>query len=139
MITRITKENAAAYRELFKKAEVILKSYEGEEHKPIVDTTNQDPILNKTVTYELAIDVTSDTFESNKYYELIDGKYEVATKYQDGGEYYTKSEEFEEITSLEQYFCYIHDLYQIDKISLSLEQKSINSNSFSTGTEETLT
>lgn len=116
MITRITKENANKYNALFKDAIYALQTHDSE-GKPIADSGKQPIIPINTVEY-VKVDLTADEYEPGYHYIKKEGEW-VLTTFAEGfkpeAEYAIAVESGEQITTLEEYFCYIADLHMIDK------------------------
>ena len=116
MITRITKANADKYRALFADAVYALQTHD-ESGKPIEETNGKPIIPIVPVTYE-PVSITAETYEPGFHYVKKDGEWVLTTLvegFSPEAEYAIAIESGEEITTLEEYFCYIADLRRIDK------------------------
>jgi hypothetical protein len=116
MITRITKANADKYRALFADAVYALQTHD-ESGKPIEETNGKPIIPIVPVTYE-SVSITAETYEPGFHYVKKDGEWVLTTLvegFSPEAEYAIAIESGEEITTLEEYFCYIADLRRIDK------------------------
>lgn len=116
MITRITKANADKYRALFADAVYALQTHD-ENGKPVEETNGKPIIPIVPVTYE-PVTITAEEYEPGFHY-VKKGEEWVLTTLVEGfspeAEYAIAIESGEEITTLEEYFCYIADLRRIDK------------------------
>ena len=116
MITRITKANADKYRALFADAVYALQTHD-DSGKPIKETNGKPIIPIVPVTYE-PVSITAETYEPGFHYVKKDGEWVLTTLvegFSPEAEYAIAIESGEEITTLEEYFCYIADLRRIDK------------------------
>lgn len=116
MITRITKANADKYRALFADAVLALQTHDSEGE--LVSVSGKEPIIPIVpVTYE-PVQITAEEYEPGFHY-VKKGEEWVLTSMIEGfspdAEYAIAIESGEEITTLEEYFCYIADLHKIDK------------------------
>ena len=116
MITRITKANADKYRALFADAVLALQTHDSEGE--LVSVSGKEPIIPIVpVTYE-PVQITAEEYEPGFHY-VKKGEDWVLTSMIEGfspdAEYAIAIESGEEITTLEEYFCYIADLHKIDK------------------------
>lgn len=126
MITRITKENADKYRALFADAVIALQTHDSD-GKPVAETGKEPIIPIVPVTYE-PVSITAEEYEPGFHYVKKDGEWVLTTLvegFSPEAEYAVAIESGEQITTLEEYFCYIADLRAIDKkfIILPLEDE----------------
>lgn len=117
MITRITKENAHKYRELFADAVYALQNHD-EDGNPIVESGKQ-PVIPIQMTFTPEPDLSEETYVDGFHYIKVGEDWvltEIGEPFKPGQEYATGIESSEAITTLEEYFCYIKYLYYIKEI-----------------------
>jgi hypothetical protein len=108
MITRITKENAHKYRELFADAVYALQNHD-EDGKPIAESGKQ-PVIPIQMTFTPEPDLSEETYVDGFHYIKVGEDWvltEIGEPFKPGQEYATGIESSEALTTLEDYFCYI--------------------------------
>ena len=116
MITRITKGNANKYNALFKDAVYALQTHDSD-GKPTAESGKQPIIPINTVDY-VEVEITAEEYEPGFHYVKKEGNWVLTTLvegFNPEAEYAIVVENGEQITTLEEYFCYIADLHMIDK------------------------
>ena len=117
MITRITKENAHKYRELFADAVYALQNHD-EDGKPIAESGKQ-PVIPIQMIFTPEPDLSEETYVDGFHYIKVGEDWvltEIGEPFKPGQEYATGIESSEAITTLEEYFCYIKYLHSIKDI-----------------------
>ena len=118
MITRITKENVDKYRALFADAVYALQTHDSEGNL-VTEKAGNEPVFKVEVTYKELPELTEEDYEDGFHYiKNSEGQWEltqVGEVFKPEQEYAMRIETSEQITTLEEYFCHIADLYAISK------------------------